>query len=55
MTITKTITTLVSGAFYLGLSTFFMRAWIQVTPGGIGWIIAGVAVSGVMCALLARS
>ena len=51
----KALTTLASGAFYLALSVFFMRAWLQVTPGGVGWVIAGVAVSGVMCALIARS
>jgi hypothetical protein len=54
-TIIKTLTTLVSWAFYLGLSFCFMRAWVQVTPGGIAWLVVGVAVSGVMCALVARS
>ena len=52
MTLTKTLTTLLSGAFYLALSFCFMRAWVQVTPGGIGWVVVGVAVSGVMCALI---
>jgi hypothetical protein len=54
-TIMKTLTTLVAWAFYLGLSFCFMRAWVQVTPGGIAWLVAGLAVSGVMCALVARS
>jgi hypothetical protein len=51
----KTLTTLVAGAFYLALSYCFMHAWVQVVPGGTGWIIAGLAVSGAMCTLVARS
>jgi len=51
----KILTKLVAGAFYLGLAFSFMRAWIQVTPGGPAWVLTGVAVSGVMCALIARS
>ena len=51
----KTFTTLVACAFYLALSYCFMRAWVQVVPGGMAWVIAGLAVSGLMCALVARS
>ena len=51
----KTISTLVACAFYLALSYAFMRAWVQVTPDGTAWILAGLAVSGLMCALIARS
>jgi hypothetical protein len=51
----KTLNTLVSGAFYVGLSYFFMHAWVQVTPAGVGWVVAGLTVSGLMCALLYRS
>ena len=55
MSFTKTLTTLLSYAFYLALSYCFMRAWMQVTPGGAAWVLAGIAVSGVMCALIAKS
>ena len=51
----KILNTLLSGAFYLALSFCFMRAWVQVTPDGVAWLLAGVAVSGLMCALIARS
>jgi hypothetical protein len=55
MPFTKILTTLLSGAFYLALSYCFMRAWVQVTPDGVAWVFVGVAVSGVMCVLVARS
>ena len=51
----KTLTTVLAGTFYLALSFCFMRAWVQVTPGGGAWLLAGVAVSGLMCALIAHS
>jgi hypothetical protein len=51
----KTLNTLLAVAFYLGLSYCFMRAWVQVTPDGVAWLVAGLAVSGLMCALIARS
>jgi hypothetical protein len=51
----KTVNTLLSGAFYVGLSYFFMHAWVQVTPEGVAWVFAGFAVCGLMCVLLSRS
>lgn len=51
----KTLTTLVACAFYLALSYCFLRAWVQVVPGGTAWLLAGLAVSGLMCTLIARS
>jgi hypothetical protein len=51
----KTLNTVLSGAFYLALTYCFMQAWLQVTPEGLAWLLAGLAVSGLMCALIARS
>jgi len=51
----KTLNTLLAGAFYLALSFCFMQAWVQVTPDSVAWLVAGLAVSGLMCALIARS
>jgi hypothetical protein len=51
----KPFTTLVAGAFYLALGYCFMRAWVQVTPDGVAWLLAGLGVSGLMCTLVAHS
>jgi len=51
----KTVNMVLAGAFYVVLSYCFMQAWVQVTPDGVAWLVAGLAVSGLMCALIARS
>ena len=51
----KPLGTLLACAFYLGLSFCFMRAWVQVTPDSLAWLLAGLGVSGLMCALVAHS
>jgi len=51
----KPLSTLVAGAFYLGLSFCFMRAWVQVTPDSVAWLLAGLGVSALICTLVAHS
>jgi hypothetical protein len=50
----KIVATLLATAFYVALSYCFMSAWVQVTSGGVSWILGGVAIAGAMCWLIAQ-
>ena len=44
---------LFAGAFYVGLGAVFMNAWRQVTFGGVASSVAGIALAGALCWLIA--
>jgi hypothetical protein len=46
--------TVLAWVFNIALSYCFMSAWLQVTPDGASWTLAGVAIAGAMCWLITR-
>jgi hypothetical protein len=45
---------LVAGTFYVALGSMFINAWRQVTSGGVASSVAGIAIAGALCWLIAR-
>ena len=44
---------LFGGALYVALGAAFINAWQQVTSGGMALSVAGVAIAGALCWLIA--